>query len=67
VKPDESPQLDSEDVTGEVGSEGGSPGDLERAHSGTGTGSEAGEQWRPADARTEDVTRDENPPGRRTP
>ncbi|MGE3958363.1 MAG: hypothetical protein AB7H96_16745 [Vicinamibacterales bacterium] len=62
-----SPQLDSIDTTAEVGSEGGSPGDLEQARSEVGTGSEATELWQPAQPVSEDVTRDETPPGRRAP
>ena len=54
-------------TTAEVGSEGGTPGDLERAHSEVGTGSEATELWRPAERRNEELPRDETPPGRRTP
>ncbi|MBS1820066.1 MAG: hypothetical protein JSU08_19195 [Acidobacteria bacterium] len=64
---DTSPQLDSMNTTAEVGSEGGTPGDLERAHSEVGTGSEATELWRPAERRNEELPRDETPPGRRTP
>jgi hypothetical protein len=65
--PDVSPQLDTEHVTDEVGSEGGSPGDVERSHTEVGAGSEAGEVWRPEAPRTEELDRDETPPGRRSP
>jgi hypothetical protein len=65
-EPDPSPQLDDERVTSEVGSEGGSPGDLETVHREVGTGSEADELWRPAKEEHGDVRRDEVP-GRRSP
>ena len=65
-EPDSSPQLDREQVTSEVGSEGGSPGDLEKVHREVGTGSEAGELWRPVDEEDEDLRRDDTP-GRRSP
>jgi hypothetical protein len=58
---------DRDNVTDEVGDEGGSPGNLEERRSEIGTGSEAGELWRPAQERKEDVPRDQVPPGRRTP
>ena len=64
--PDVSPQLDENDVTREVGGEGGSPGDLEVTRKEIGRGSEAGETWRPAKSRQEDVNRDDSP-GRRSP
>jgi len=51
--------IDSERTTGEVGSEGGSPGgveiDLDRE---IGSGSETSETWRPAEHNTHDVVRD---------
>lgn len=55
-------------TTQEVGSEGGTPGDVEvdRDHA-PGVGSEAGETWRPADRSATDVARDETGPGRRSP
>jgi hypothetical protein len=55
-------------VTDEVGSEGGTPGDVEigRNHR-HGTGSEAGETWRPADTRVKKIVRDETGKGRRSP
>src|SRR5215218_578910 len=56
------------DVTGDVGSEGGTPGDVEIAHRPEpATGSEADETWRPADDRPETVVRDETGEGRRSP
>jgi len=59
---------DQDQVTDEVGDEGGSPGELEERHFEIGTGSEAGELWRPKEERNEEVRRDEAPPGgRRTP
>jgi hypothetical protein len=65
-EPASSPQLDREKVTSEIGSEGGSPGDLERRHREVGTGSEAGELWRPAQEEDDDIRRDDVP-GRRSP
>ena len=60
--------LDSTDVTPEVGSEGGTPGDVEIGqHTTTGVGSEAGETWRPADKDRLDVVHDESGQGRRSP
>jgi hypothetical protein len=56
------------DVTAEVGTEGGTPGDVEIARKQVpGTGSEAGETWRPADDEPEAVVRDETGEGRRSP
>jgi hypothetical protein len=54
--------------TQEVGSEGGTPGDVDvhRDHA-PGVGSEAGETWRPADRTATDVARDETGRGRRSP
>jgi hypothetical protein len=56
------------DVTEEVGSEGGSPGDVEvtRDH-GAPTGSEATTTWRRSDAKTRTILRDEAGDGRRSP
>ena len=65
--PDVAPLTDAENTTGEVGGEGGSPGDLELTRSELGVGSEAGEVWRPAEQENQDVHRDEPPIGRRTP
>jgi hypothetical protein len=56
------------DVTGEVGSEGGTPGDVEiETDRGAATGSEAGETRQPAVTRTRTVVRDEDGVGRRSP
>ena len=53
------------DPTAEVGSEGGSPGDVEvGTGSDTGKGSEAGETWRPASRQVREVVRDETGEGR---
>jgi hypothetical protein len=65
-EPDASSQLDREEVTSEVGSEGGSPGDLEIRRRKVGTGSESGELWQPVREEKEDVRRDDVP-GRRSP
>jgi hypothetical protein len=55
-------------ATEEVGSEGGTFGDVEVGReSGRGTGSEAGETWHPADKRPTKVVRDETGRGRRSP
>jgi len=54
--------------TSEVGSEGGSPGDLETIRrDDIGTGSEADETLRPADRGAETIVRDERGEGRRSP
>src|SRR5690242_15474130 len=53
--------------TDEVGSEGGSPGDVEVHDQEVGTGSEAGETWRPVEEREQPITRDETGVGRRSP
>jgi hypothetical protein len=56
------------DVTGEVGSEGGTPGDVESGRDQHhGTGSEAGETWQPGDRRVTKIVRDETGRGRRSP
>ena len=55
-------------TTQEVGSEGGTPGDVEvNRDTIPGGGSEAGETWRPADRTVTEVARDETGPGRRSP
>lgn len=55
-------------VTGEVGSEGGTDGELEVGRTTTpGVGSEAGETWSPAQEDTTEVRRDETGEGKRTP
>jgi hypothetical protein len=54
--------------TGEVGSEGGGRGDVEVGiDRGAGTGSEAGETWRPIEEDMEEAVRDETGEGRRNP
>ena len=56
------------DVTADVGSEGGTPGDVEVVRSDLpATGSEAGETWRPGDEKDDTIVRDESGQGRRTP
>jgi hypothetical protein len=55
-------------VTGEVGSEGGSFGNVEVGlDRGAGTGSEAGETWRPTEEDRTTIVRDETGEGRRNP
>jgi hypothetical protein len=56
------------DPTTEVGDEGGTPGDVERrtTHE-VGTGSEAGETWRPTERKEQIVPHDETGVGRRNP
>jgi hypothetical protein len=55
-------------VTGEVGDEGGTPGDVEVGRSQViGTGSEAGETWRPAVEERDEIVRDDTGEGRRNP
>jgi hypothetical protein len=68
IRPDTpaTPNLD-EEVTPEVGDEGGTPGDVEIARRGTGTGSEADETWRPEDVEEREIVRDETGVGRRSP
>jgi len=62
------PDSNATGVTGEVGGEGGTPGDLEIERSPRqGTGSEAGETWRPADRPVTRIVRDETGRGRRSP
>jgi hypothetical protein len=51
----------------EVGDEGGTPGDVEVVKDVVGTGSEAGETWRPAETQTHQIVRDDEGEGRRTP
>jgi hypothetical protein len=66
-----SPTDDTADVnatTSDVGSEGGSPGDVEIAHDRIpATGSEAGETARPRNPAAETIVRDETGEGRRSP
>jgi hypothetical protein len=65
------PTDDSADVnvtTNDVGSEGGSPGDVEIAREPVpATGSEAGETWRPGKDDVDTIVRDETGEGRRSP
>ena len=68
--PDRSADVDTDaaDSSAEVGSEGGSSGDVEiGVDERPGTGSEAGETWRPVDKKSTRVTRDETGRGRRSP
>jgi hypothetical protein len=58
---------EKETVTAEVGDDGGSPGDVEIGTTVIGTGSEAGETWRPTDETERSVVRDETGEGRRNP
>jgi len=61
-------QTPTPEPTSEVGSEGGSDGDLEvSVDRRVGTGSEAGETWRPAETRRVEIARDETGQGRRSP
>jgi hypothetical protein len=56
------------DPTAEVGGEGGSFGNVEiGVDQGAGTGSEAGETWRPTEEDVDTVVRDETGEGRRSP
>jgi hypothetical protein len=56
------------DVTEDVGSEGGTPGDVEVGRKRVpAVGSEAGETWQPADDEQETIVRDESGEGRRSP
>ena len=55
-------------VTGEVGSEGGTHGEVEVGRTRVpGTGSEAGETWSPEQQGTTEIHRDETGEGKRTP
>jgi len=66
--PDDKTDVEVDATTADVGSEGGSPGDVEVARErGPATGSEASETWRPADDEVELIQRDETGEGRRTP
>jgi hypothetical protein len=59
---------DHVDVTKEVGSEGGSPGDVEVAENvEPAAGSEAGETWNPAEHDRKEIVLDDKGRGRRTP
>ena len=66
--PDDKSDVDVDATRADVGSEGGSPGDVELARDhGPATGSEAGETWRPTDDTVEPIRRDESGDGRRSP
>lgn len=66
--PDDKSDVDVDATRADVGSEGGSPGDVELAREhGPATGSEAGETWRPTDDTVEPIRRDESGEGRRSP
>jgi hypothetical protein len=65
MRPDEKTAAD---VTADVGSEGGSPGDVEVVlYAGPAVGSEAGETSEPADEEQRTIVRDESGEGRRSP
>jgi hypothetical protein len=58
----------SASVTREVGSEGGTPGDVELTiDPGLGVGSEAGETWQPSTKKVDEIHRDDTGKGRRSP
>ncbi len=62
------PEFDTELPSSEVGSEGGSPGDVEFDRGkDVGGGSEAGQTGTPVDRDVHEVHRDETGIGRRTP
>jgi hypothetical protein len=66
--PDDKIDVEVDATQADVGSEGGSPGDVELAREhGPGTGSEAGETWRPTDNQVEPIRRDDTGEGRRSP
>jgi hypothetical protein len=55
-------------TTADVGSEGGTPGDVEIARDeDPGVGSEASETWQPSGERERTIARDETGKGRRSP
>lgn len=61
-------ELDKIRPSSEVGSEGGSPGDVEfDRQNEVGTGSEEGQTWQPAERDVAEVRRDETGVGRRSP
>jgi hypothetical protein len=65
---DDNLDTDRAGTTDEVGSEGGTFGDVEiGVDPEHGTGSEAGETWRPSNTRPTKVVRDETGRGRRSP
>lgn len=62
------PELDSDRPTTEVGSEGGSPGDVELDRDiEVGRGSEAAETWQSENPEVHEVYRDDAGIGRRSP
>ncbi len=66
-KKSEDPAAAADQPTAEVGSEGGSPGEVEIGADETGAGSESTETWRPADREVTEVARDETGEGKRSP
>jgi hypothetical protein len=65
---EERSDADRSRVTSEVGSEGGSPGDVEvGVDRDPATGSEAGETWRPTTHEVKHIEHDETGEGRRSP
>jgi hypothetical protein len=66
--PDDKVDVHVDTTQADVGSEGGSPGDVEiaRGH-GPAAGSEASETWRPTHEEVEPIVRDGNGEGRRSP
>jgi len=64
----DTPDVHADTTAADVGSEGGSPGDVELTRADeAAVGSEAGETWRPTDEKVETVRRDETGEGRRSP
>jgi hypothetical protein len=67
-RPDDHHDDPVEPTTADVGSEGGTPGDVELGReNGPGTGSESDETWRPTDTTVEPIRRDDTGEGRRSP
>lgn len=67
AKEEEQPAARRTRVTSAVGSEGGSPGDVEvGVDDGPATGSEAGETWRPTKRDVKEIVHDETGEGRRS-
>jgi hypothetical protein len=66
--PDDKVDVHVDTTQADVGSEGGSPGDVELAREhGPATGAEADETWRPTHEKVEPIVRDETGVGRRSP
>jgi len=64
----DTPDVHSDTTNADVGSEGGSPGDVELTRANEpAAGSEAGETWRPTGGKVDTVRRDETGEGRRSP